>query len=146
MKLREIFRFEFMYQARRVRTWFYFAVLFVVAYLITKNLIGNAGNGGAHANSPSDITLVTVICNMVWVLMAAAVAGTAAARDAHTRMHPLVYTTPVSKTEYLGGRVLAALVLNALILVMVPAGILLALFVSRVEQELLSPFRPAAYI
>jgi ABC-2 type transport system permease protein len=34
MKFREIFRFEFMYQARRVRTWLYFAVLFVVAYLL----------------------------------------------------------------------------------------------------------------
>ena len=31
MKFREIFRFEFMYQARRVRAWLYFGVLFVVA-------------------------------------------------------------------------------------------------------------------
>ena len=37
MKFREIFRFEFVYQARRVRTWLYFAVLFVVAYLLTRN-------------------------------------------------------------------------------------------------------------
>ena len=39
MKFREIFRFEFVYQARRVRTWLYFAVLFVVAYLLTRSAI-----------------------------------------------------------------------------------------------------------
>ena len=35
MKFREIFRFEFVYQARRVRTWIYFAILFVVAYQLS---------------------------------------------------------------------------------------------------------------
>ena len=60
--------------------------------------------------------------------MAPAVAGSAAARDVQTRMHPLVYTTPISKADYLGGRFLAAFVLNALILLAVPLGILAALF------------------
>ena len=38
MKFREIFRFEFVYQARRVRTWLYFAVLFVVAYRLERSV------------------------------------------------------------------------------------------------------------
>ena len=38
MKFREIFCFEFLYQARRVHTWFYFAVLFVVAYLLKRQI------------------------------------------------------------------------------------------------------------
>ena len=56
--------------------------------------------------------------------MAPAVAGGAAARDVQTRMHPLIYTTPISKADYLGGRFLAAFVLNALILLAVPLGML----------------------
>ncbi len=48
MKFREIFRFEFVYQARRVRTWLYFAVLFVVAYLM-QELHDDARNGGASS-------------------------------------------------------------------------------------------------
>jgi ABC-type transport system involved in multi-copper enzyme maturation permease subunit len=146
VKFREIFRFEFVYQAHRVRTWLYFAVLFVVAYLLTKNSIDDARNGSTLANSPSVIALVTVICNMLWVLMATAVAGDSAARDARTRMHPLIYTTPISKADYLGGRFLAALVLNALILLMVPAGMLLALLLPGVEPEILGPSQSAAFV
>lgn len=147
MKFREIFRFEFVYQARRVRTWIYFGVLFLVAYLVVReSSIDDARNGGALVNSPYVIAATTVISSLLWVLMASAVAGNAAARDVQTRMHPLIYTTPVSKADYLGGRFLAALVLNALILLAVPAGILLALLLPGVEPEILGPFRPAAYL
>ena len=34
-----------------------------------------------------------------------------AARDVQTRMHPLTYTAPVSKADYLGGRFLAGFIL-----------------------------------
>jgi ABC-2 type transport system permease protein len=147
VKFREIFRFEFVYQARGVRTWLYFAVLFVVAYLIIReNSIDDARNGHAFVNSPYVITATTVISSLLWVLVATPVAGSAAARDVQTRMHPLVYTTPVSKTDYLGGRFLAALALNALILLAVPAGILLALVLPGIDPEILGPFRPAAYL
>jgi ABC-2 type transport system permease protein len=76
-----------------------------------------------------------------------AVAGSAAARDVQTRMHPLIYAAPIRKADYLGGRFLAAFALNALILLDVPLGILAALFVpGGVEPEFLAPFRPAVYL
>jgi len=146
MKLREIFRFELVYQARQIRTWLYFAVLFVAAYLVTKNSIDDARNGAALANSPFSIALTTVICSLLWVLIGTGVAGSAAARDVKTRMDPLIYTTPITKADYLGGRFLAALVLNALILLAVPAGILLALLLPGVEPGILGPFRPVAHL
>ena len=113
MKFREIFRFEFMYQARQVRTWLYFAVLFGVAF----QLRGTAG--GIQVISPYDNALETVLTVLLWVLMASTVAGCAAARDVQTRMHPLIYAAPIRKGEYLGGRFLAAFLLNALILLAV---------------------------
>jgi len=143
VKFREIFRFEFVYQARRVRTWLYFAVLFAVAYL----LMGTGGGGGdVLANSPFNIAQGTVLTGVLWILMAPAVAGSAAARDVQTRMHPLIYTAPISKADYLGGRFLAAFVLNALILLAVPLGTLAALFVRGVEPEIVGPLRPAVYL
>jgi ABC-2 type transport system permease protein len=60
-------------------------------------------------------------------------------------MYPLTYTSPVPKAEYLGGRFLAAFVLNALILLAVPAGIVAAVSVYG-EAGLLGPFQPASYI
>ena len=142
MKFREIFRFEFVYQARRVRTWLYFAVLFAVAYLLMRT----AGGGGVLVNSPYSIAQETVLTGLLWMLMAPAVAGSAAARDVQTRMHPLVYTTPISKADYLGGRFLAAFVLNALTLLAVPLGMLAALLFPGVKPEIVGPFRLAVYL
>jgi len=120
----------------------YFAVLLVVAYLLTRSGIDSARDSSTPilANSPYGIAVTTVICNLLWMLIATAVAGSAAARDVQTRMHPLVYTTPISKADYLGGRFVAAFVLNALILLMVPAGIVLALLMPGAEPEILGPF------
>jgi Beta-lactamase len=70
VKFRELFRFQLVYQARRVRTWIYFAVLFVVAYLVIRgNSIDDARNGGALVNSPYVIAATTVISSLLWVLM-----------------------------------------------------------------------------
>ena len=140
MKFREIFRFEFVYQARRVRTWLYFAVLFAVAYMLVRT---DPGGGGQVVNSPYDIAQDTILTGLLWILMAPAVAGSAAARDVQTRMHPLIYAAPIRKADYLGGRFLAAFVLNALILLAVPLGSLAALFLPGAEPEFVGPSRPA---
>lgn len=142
MKFREIFRFEFVYQARRVRAWLYFAVLFAAAYGLRRT----AGSGDVLVTSPYDVAQETILTGLLWVLMAPAVAGSAAARDVQTRMHPLIYAAPISKADYLGGRFLAAFVLNALILLAVPLGSLAALFLSERDPELVLPLRPAVYL
>ncbi len=144
MKFREMFRFEFAYQLRRVSIWLVFTVLFVFTFWI---MVGSKPTDTDELlNSPYAIAFVTVITGAIWLLIAPSVAGEAAARDVQTRMHPLTYTTPVSKAEYLGGRFLAAFVLNGLILLAVPTAILLALLVADDELSRLAPFRPAAYL
>ena len=147
MKLREIFRFEFVYQARRVATWLYFAVLGFFAFVqSTDSFLADARNGDHFLGAPFVVAARMVVGCLFWVLLAAHVAGDAAARDAQTGMHPLTYTAPVSKADYLGGRFLAAFVLNALILLAVPAGILFAVYSPEVEAEIRGPFWPAAFL
>ncbi|HEX5084558.1 MAG TPA: hypothetical protein VFY40_21155, partial [Blastocatellia bacterium] len=136
MKFWEIFRFEFRYQARRVGAWLYFVVLFVVAYLLR----------GDGVNFPYAIAQETILTGMLWILMAPAVAGSAAARDVQTRMDSLIYTAPISKTDYLGGRFLAAFALNALILLAVPLGMLTNFLWPGVKSEIVGPFPPAVYL
>jgi ABC-type transport system involved in multi-copper enzyme maturation permease subunit len=147
MKFREIFRFEFAYQVRRAWPWLFFAVLIIFAFLMTRDgTLAEALYDDFFLNSPFAIAKTTVTGSLIWLLVAAAVAGEAAARDVATGMHPLTYTVPVSKAEYLGGRFLAAFVLNALILLAVQAGILLAVYSPGVDAALIGPFRPAAYL
>lgn len=147
MKWREIFRFELAYQTRRVWTWLIFAALLVFSFLMTRDgTLAEALHHDFFINSPFAIAKTTVACSLIWLLVAAAVAGEAAARDVATGMHPLTWTVPVSKGEYLGGRFLAAFFINALILLAVQGGILLAVYLPGVDAALIGPFRPAAYL
>jgi ABC-2 type transport system permease protein len=147
MKLLGIFRFELAYQARRLTTWLYFAALVVVAFLFVRgSFLADALYADFFLNSPFVIASTTVFCGLFWFLVAAPVAGELAARDVATGMHPLTYTAPLGKAEYLGGRFLAALTLNALILLAVPVGIMLAVYASGVDAGVVGPFRPAAYL
>ncbi|HSK75938.1 MAG TPA: hypothetical protein VLQ45_05735 [Thermoanaerobaculia bacterium] len=147
MKLREIFRFELAYQVRRPWPWLIFAALVVFAFLMTRDgTLAEALLDEFFINSPFAVAKTTVTCSLIWLLVAAVVAGEAAARDVATGMHPLLWTAPVSKAEYLGGRFLAALLLNALILLAVQVGILLAVYSPGVDAALIGPFRPAAYL
>jgi ABC-2 type transport system permease protein len=146
MMLWEIFSFEISYQSRRVSTWLYFAVLLTLTFYLTSELSAEyARIDGSFANGPFIIAVMTLLGSTAALLIASALAGDAAARDPQTRIAPLLYTTPVGKSAYLGGRFLAAFGLYAVILLAVPLGLLLAAFVGH-RSELLGPFRPAAYL
>jgi ABC-2 type transport system permease protein len=147
VKFLEIFGFEFAYQVRRPWPWLFVTVLLILNFLMTRDgSVSEVLYADFFLNSPFGIAKTTVFGGLIWLVMAAAIAGDAAARDVATGMHPLTYTTPISKAEYLGGRFLAALVLNALILLAVQAGILLGVYLPGVDPELIGPFRPAAFL
>ncbi len=147
MKLREIFRFEFANQVRQPWPWLAFGILALFSTVTTRVAIVPATLPQDFImNSPFIIAAVTIISCQVWLLIAPAVSGEAAARDEQTGMHPLVYTSPISRAEYLGGRFLAACALHALILLGVQLGSLFAVYGPGANPEFLGPFRPMAYI
>ena len=147
MKLWGIFRFELAYQMRRPWPWLSTAVLLVFAFVSTRvAIVPVTLPQDFILNSPFIIAAVSVFSCQIWLLIAPAVAGEAAARDVHTGLHPLVYASPVSKTEYLGGRFLAAFILNAWILLAVQVGSLLAAYAPGANPEIIGPFRPTAYL
>src|SRR5688500_18390137 len=147
MKLAGIFGFELAYQLRRPWPWLFFAALMVFAFFSTRvGIIPVTLPQDFILNSPFIITAVSVFSCLIWLLVAPAVAGEAAARDVHTGMHALVYASPISKAEYLGGRFLAALALNALIILGVQIGSLLAVYAPGMNPDIVGPFRPGAYL
>jgi ABC-2 type transport system permease protein len=147
MKFLEIFRYEFNYQVRRPWPWLIALVLLFLNFLMTRD------GGFAEAlysefflNSSFNVAKTTVFGGLLWLLMGGAIAGEAAARDVATGMHPLTYSMPIRKSEYLGGRFLAAFVVNAIILLSVQIAILLAVYLPGVAPTMIGPFRPAAFL
>jgi len=143
MTFREIFRFEIRYQFRHVSTWLLFAFFFLFGFGILRLV---TLTDGTYLNAPGTITFFTVFGNAIWVVIGGVIVGDVATRDVLTRMHPLTYTTPVSKFGYLGARFLAALALNVLLLLALYAGFLGSLYGPGAKTQFVGPFRLDAYL
>jgi ABC-2 type transport system permease protein len=142
MKLGEVFRFEIEYRLGRLSTWIYGGLLLVLPFLMLHIVDGSS----SHVNSPQMVATVSSIVGLVGMLVTAALFGDAATRDVQWKMHPLVYSTPIRKAEYLGGRFLAALAINAVFLLFVPLGQLIAAQMPYMDPRMFGPFQPGAYL
>ncbi len=147
MKFKEIFRFEVSYQLGRAWPWAIATLLIMLVFLFMRDgSLSEAMYTEFFINSPFMVAMATVFGNLLWLLMGAFIAGEAAARDTASGIHPLIYSSPLTKAEYLGGRFLAAFTLNACILLIVQFAILLAIYLPGVHPDSIGPFRPAAFL
>ncbi|HEU0076400.1 MAG TPA: hypothetical protein VFQ76_02050, partial [Longimicrobiaceae bacterium] len=142
MKLGEVFRFEVEYRVRHASTWVYGGILVALPFLLM-----HAVNGaGQYMNAPGSIAFQCTITGLLAVLVTAALFGDAATRDVAAGMHPLFYTAPIRRADYLGGRFLGALSVNAVLLVGLPIGLLLASWMPYMQPGKFGPFIPAGYV
>lgn len=148
MKLWETFRYELVYQSRSVSTWFYFLLLLVLSFMMASVVfIDEPMAGGYFSNAPYIVTKVSLITFFfVGLLTLAPLAGHAAARDLETRMHPLLYSAPIARHVYLGGRFLAAFVLGSIFMMAIPIGTFTAGLFPLEHPELLGPTNIGSYL
>jgi ABC-2 type transport system permease protein len=145
-----IARHELREQLRRVSTWVYTALFFAIAFLIMLGMMGtwddfDLGSAVLYANSPSSVSSLLLVLAILAVPVTSGIAGRAVHKDFEAGIHPLFFTTPVSKAAYLGGRYLGAVAANLLVLAALPLGLLAATLSPWGEAERLGPFRPEAY-
>ncbi|GAA4467328.1 M1 family aminopeptidase [Nibrella saemangeumensis] len=148
MKLWETFRYELAYQSRNVSTWFYSLLLMVLSYFMAAAIfIDEPLAGGYFLNAPFVVAKVCLITFFfMGLLVLAQFAGNAATRDFETRMHPLLYTTALPKSVYLGGRFMAAFALGSMVMLAIPVGVFAATLFPLEHPELVGPLRVAAYL
>lgn len=147
MTLWEIFRFEISYQLRRVWLWFIILLLMALVFLFMRDgSIDVILFSEFYVNSPFRVAMGTVFGCLLWLVTSAFIAGEAAGRDVSSGMHPLVYTFPITKAQYLGGRFMAAAAINAFILLLLQLAIWLAIYLPGVHPDSLGPFRPEAFL
>jgi len=139
VRLREVYRFELDYSLHRPLTW----ILFVVQGLFALwTSLATNDSAVVHYNAPIRLAGGAVIASMLGILISAALFGDAALRDVDAEMDPLLYTSRLTKGEYLGGRFLAALTINAIVLLAIPLAHVIGGL--SVPASQLGPFRIAA--
>jgi hypothetical protein len=144
VKLREVFRYELEHRLRGVSTWLYAAILFGLSFLLVH--AHAEGDALVHVNAPERLATLAVGLGLAGLLVSAALFGDAAVRDAESGMDALLFTAPLRKAEYLGGRFLAALAVNAAVVAAIPLGLAAATRMPYLDAGAFGPFRAAPYV
>ena len=143
----KIARFEFAYQA--------FSPAFIVIYLIfflltfasvTIENVTIGGGGNTNLNSPYSLSLTTLIMSIFAIFLPTALLSNTVLRDQSTRMDGIIFSTPVTKSQYLFGRFTGAFAAVMLAFTSIPLGVLVGSFMPWLDQELVGPFRPLDYV
>src|SRR5664279_6579850 len=103
--------FDLEQRLRRVSTYIYFFVFFVLGCLFTLmsgGAIPNAsvdfGTGGkVLINSPYGLNAVITYISFFGIIITAAIAGQATYQDIDSNSAVFFYTAPITKLDYLGG-------------------------------------------
>jgi ABC-type transport system involved in multi-copper enzyme maturation permease subunit len=145
--------FEVRQRLQRISTYVYFLVFFALAALFILAAGGaipganvDFGTGGKVAiNSPWSLaSLMTLIASFT-VVITAAIAGRATHQDIDSNVTPLIFTRPITRAQYLGGRFLGALAVLGLLSLAIGLGAWLASVSPWMPASRLGPQRFAAY-
>ena len=143
----DIFKFELIYRAKRPATYIYFFILFLMAFCaITTDVISVGGSAGqVKENAPTTITFFFIILSVIpGVLLASAVMGVPILRDFEHKTASMIFTSPINKYQYLGGRFLGSLVVTTFIFFGMFLGMVLGYAIGAplgwVDTEKLLPF------
>lgn len=146
------FLFELRYHLRRLSTYIYFGLFFVIGFLAIQAAGGAfpgvviGGGGNLKGNAPAFLHSVIALLSYFGMTITSAIAGNAIYRDYEYNTHSLFYTKPISKAGYLGGRFAGAVVILFLIFLSIGCGMILSSFTPWLNQEKIGPFSLMAYI
>ena len=148
-----IFFFEVKRLLKSVSTYIYFLILFLVTFFMGlfiggafKDINVQMAGEKIFANSPVVIDgFFTSINGWVGAIIVVAVIGNAVLKDFKYNTHNLIFTTPISKFDYLFGRFAGSLLICLLILTGPAFGMMIAyatpwVNADRIEAFMLMPY------
>ena len=139
----EIFFFEVKFRLKRISTYVYFAIWFFMALLSNSvRQFGVAGSGKVFVNSPYILTQLTASLMAFGLVVVSAIFGTSVYRDFEEGVYQLLFTKPLRKWDYLGGRWLGSFVVTVLIFSGMVLGGMLGKFMPWADAARLMPVHP----
>jgi ABC-2 type transport system permease protein len=151
----ETVRFELGYYLRRISTWVYFLIFFGIGLLLVlmaggmweSAVVSFGGSGGnIKVDSPYVTLQLTVALMLFGVIVTAALLGNSVYRDYEAVIHPLFFTAPITRFSYLGGRFLGALLVNALVMLSIPLGLMAGAVFPGTDRARFGAFELAGYL
>ena len=142
-----ILRMELAFLRRVATPYFYFAVLFFMAFgaTVSDEIQKEAGIGTVFRNAPVTVAQTMLVLTVIGQVITTAIVGAAILRDVQIKAHELLFTTRVTRLGYLGGRFTGAVLAMIAIYAALPLGAMAGAFAPWVDHTTLEPFQLATY-
>jgi len=126
----EVIKFELKYRLQRPATYIYFVILLLLSFFMVVSPAVQAGGSGGKVmeNAPIVITNLMVALSWIGLLIASAIMGVPILRDFEHSTASMIFTTPLKKWQYLGGRYIGSFI----ILIIVTSGIVWGLMIGHI--------------
>jgi hypothetical protein len=105
--------FEIKYRFRQVSTYVYFLLWFLMMFFsVSTTDFGPVGNSKVILNGPFALGMMYSQLSAFGVFVISAIFGTSILRDFRDDTYQLIFTKPVAKLDYLGGRWAGSLIVS----------------------------------
>ena len=146
----EFIKFEIKYRLNRPATYIYLALLLIMSFLATSTDIVRAGGSGGKVmeNAPIILATLQTVMMLFGVFIISAVMGVPVLRDFEHKTNSMIFTAPISKFNYLGGKFIGSFI----ILVIIFSGIMFGTMIGQAAPwpwhdftDKLNPFTFSVY-
>lgn len=145
----EFFTFELKYRAKSISTYAYFLIWLTFSFLsVASESFGPIGsqNGKVFLNSAYANAFANVGACLFGIIIIAAIFGTSILRDFHRDTYQILFTKPISKAAYLGGRWAGSFVTTILVYSGMMLGTFLGTFAPWADHTRIAPNHLWAYL
>ena len=146
---RDVFTFELRYRLRQPSTYIYFGILFLIGFIflaVEETFFGPSTGGKVFKNAPDTLANFHLGGSFLALFITAAIVGTPIYRDDKDGITGLLYTTPLRKSAYLGGRFLASILVIWFIMSGISLGAMAGSVMPWLNPAKYGPFRLDAYL
>lgn len=146
-----VFWFELRYRLKRPATYIYALLFFAMGVLImsTDAVQIGGGYGKVNSNAPYSIHQIMAIMGVFGIFIIMAFHSVPIHRDVEHKVDQFLYTYPLTKNQYLGGRFLGTLFLCSIVYFFLPMGMMAGEAIAKFrhpESEDWGPFSLLTYL
>ena len=133
--------FELGYQLKSPTFWVGFIIFLLLGFaMIAVPNVSILAGANVHKNAPIVICVALTALSTFYMFVTTAFAANVIIRDQETAFGPLLYTTRLSRTDYVFGRTLGAFLVCALCFLAAPLGFMVGTMMPWLDKETLGPF------
>jgi ABC-2 type transport system permease protein len=138
----KILKFELQYRKKRPATYIYFGILFTMALLTMSTDVVQIGGGVGlvKENAPTTIATMMAILSAFMMMITSAIMGVAVLRDFEHNTESMIFTSPITKFDYLMGRFLGSFIVTLLVFSGILLGFMVGEFVPWRDADKMLPF------